>query len=120
MIKILGHHVDSIKERFCGITDINHARRLVREDEVPRLKKLWHVDGKRTYPNLDANRTIQNLSKMIVAVNTGNFIRIPEVNKNGGYNKDGMCDACGELEIISSFPVCMYNCGLERRTRELF
>jgi hypothetical protein len=98
MIEVLKHHVESVKEYFSSITDIDEAIFLSREVCLPKLKDSRLLDGSKAYPNIDEDQMIENLAHIIVAINTGNYVEKTERDNTRWLNKDLICEACGNLE----------------------
>lgn len=114
-IKVLDHHVSMVKEMYPEITDLTDAKNIVANDIIPSLEEDLHSDGTKCYPNINKDKFVNNLARIIVAVNENNFENIPDYKSYGNMNKDIACEACGNLQE-SLFST---KCRLVNKKREL-
>lgn len=102
-IPVLKHHVERVNDMFAGITDHASAQKAVRYDWLPNLRKWVYINGDPLYPQLingteeQIDAFVRNTATIIVAVNTGNYVPVPEWEDGHGRNADLICQACGNL-----------------------
>ncbi len=115
------HHIHNVLAEFPGVTDLEEARRVTRKITIPKFGILREeilfrrkvIGSILTYPFLSdfvaREKFIESRSQMIVAVNTGNYDAIPDVDTSDRLNHDDHCKNCGNLEsslIDSGRPYC--------------
>lgn len=117
-LEVLEHHARYISEAYPHVVSLGEAEELVRNIIIPKLTQQLHFDGELKYPRLEPHKVIQNLSPMIVAVNTGCYIPLAEMKPRGGCNTDGMCRSCGNLLVEENGLTT--SCDIDRRDADFF
>jgi hypothetical protein len=105
-----------VNKFFPGITDPLEAN-VAANSWVGVLKGLRWRNNDLIYPNMNEGLLLDNLQKLIIAVNTGDYEVLNEWN-GVKRNKDLVCDACGNLELSAVLEGGTM-CGADRKEQRL-